>query len=107
MKLRLMLLAALAIGSSLPIAGQEAPRDSQVLVPESSAFSTMSQFNTPEISGNGFAVNTVGEQTRIHGNFGNAKVFRNITSGTDGQYTCKVGYDFVTGVGTPNGLVGK
>jgi hypothetical protein len=108
MKLRLMLLAALAIGSSLPIAAQEAPRDLQVLVPESSAFSTMSQFNTPEISGNGFDANAVAEQTRSYGNnLGNAGAFRDITLGTDGKYTCKVGYDFVTGVGTPNGLVGK
>src|SRR5277367_7148529 len=70
MKLRLMLLAALAIGCSLPAAGQGAPRHLPVLVPESAgsspqdrgvrfhtrlrvlvvpnaAASTTSQFNTP------------------------------------------------------------
>ncbi|HEV3271079.1 MAG TPA: S53 family peptidase [Candidatus Methylacidiphilales bacterium] len=64
-------------------------------------------FNLAATSGNGFAVNTAAEQARIYGSLGNAKAFRDITSGTDGKYTCKVGYDFITGVGTPNGLVGK
>jgi hypothetical protein len=106
MKLRFMLLGALAIGCSLPVAGQEAPRHLQV--PESTAFSTILQFNTPETSGNGFDANAVAEQTRSYGNnLGNAGAFRDVTLGTDGKYTCKVGYDFVTGVGTPNGLVGK
>ncbi len=64
-------------------------------------------FNLAAASGNGFAANTAAEQARIYGNLGNAKAFRDITSGTDGKYTCKAGYDFITGVGTPNGLVGK
>jgi len=63
--------------------------------------------NLAAASGNGFAANTAAEHTRIYGSLGNAKAFRDITSGTDGKYSCKVGYDFVTGVGTPNGLVGK
>jgi subtilase family serine protease len=63
--------------------------------------------NLAASSGNGFAANTATEEGRIYGNLGNAKAFRDITSGTDGKYTCKVGYDFITGVGTPNGLVGK
>jgi subtilase family serine protease len=63
--------------------------------------------NLAAASGNAFAVNTAAEQARIYGNLGNAKAFRDITSGTDGKYTCKAGYDFITGVGTPNGLVGK
>ena len=63
--------------------------------------------NLAASSGNGFAANTAAEQARIYGSLGNAKAFRDITSGTDGKYSCKVGYDFVTGVGSPNGLVGK
>jgi len=63
--------------------------------------------NLAASSGNGFAANTAAEQARIYGNFGNAKAFRDITSGADGRYSCKVGYDFVTGVGSPNGLAGK
>jgi len=63
--------------------------------------------NLAATSGNAFALNTAAEEARIYGNLGNAKAFRDITSGTDGRYSCKVGYDFVTGVGSPNGLVGK
>jgi kumamolisin len=57
--------------------------------------------------GNGFAVSTAAEEARIYGNLGNFKAYRDITSGTDGKYSCKVGYDLVTGVGVPNGLIGK
>jgi subtilase family serine protease len=63
--------------------------------------------NLAASSGNGFAANTAAEEARIYGSLGNANAFRDITSGTDGMYSCKVGYDFVTGVGSPNGLVGK
>jgi len=63
--------------------------------------------NLAAASGNGFAANTAAEQTRIYGSLGNAKAFRDITSGTDGKYSCKTGYDFVTGVGSPFSLVGK
>ncbi len=63
--------------------------------------------NTAASSGNGFAANTAAEQARIYGNLGNANAFHDITSGTDGIYSATVGYDFVTGVGSPNGLVGK
>jgi kumamolisin len=63
--------------------------------------------NLAASSGNGFAANTAAEEARIYGHLGNATAFRDIVSGTDGKYSCKVGYDFVTGVGTPNGLVGK
>jgi kumamolisin len=58
-------------------------------------------------SANGFAANTAAEEARIYGSLGNPSAFRDVTSGTDGKYPCKVGYDFVTGVGTPLGLVGK
>jgi subtilase family serine protease len=64
-------------------------------------------FNLAATSGNGFAANTAAEQVRIYGNLGNANAFRDIISGTDGKYSCKVGYDFITGVGSPIGLVGK
>jgi len=63
--------------------------------------------NLAASSGNGFAANTAAEQARIYGSLGKANAFRDITSGTDGRYSCKVGYDFITGVGSPNGLVGK
>jgi subtilase family serine protease len=63
--------------------------------------------NLAASSGNGFAANTAAEQARIYGNLGNAKAFRDITSGTDGKYSCNVGYDLITGVGSPNTLVGK
>jgi len=64
-------------------------------------------FNLAASSGNGFAANTAAEQARIYGSLGNAGAFRDITSGTDGKFSCKIGYDFITGVGSPNGLVGK
>jgi kumamolisin len=57
--------------------------------------------------GNGFALNTAQEQGRLYANLGNANAFRDVTSGTDGQFSCRVGWDFVTGVGSPKGLVGK
>ena len=63
--------------------------------------------NLAASSGNGFAANTAAEQARIYGNLGNARAFRDVTSGTDGRFSCKVGYDFITGVGSPSGLVGK
>jgi kumamolisin len=56
---------------------------------------------------NGFAASTAAEEARIYGNLGNAAAFRDVTSGTDGTYSAGIGYDFVTGVGSPNGLVGK
>jgi kumamolisin len=62
--------------------------------------------NLAASSGKGFAANTAAEEARIYGNLGNTKAFRDITSGTAGTYSCKVGYDFVTGVGSPVGLAG-
>jgi kumamolisin len=64
-------------------------------------------FNLAASSGNGFAANTAQEEARIYANVGKTTAFRDITSGTDGTFTCRVGYDFITGVGTPNGLTGK
>jgi subtilase family serine protease len=63
--------------------------------------------NQAASSGNGFALNTASEQIRLYGSLGNALVFRDITSGTDGKVKCAVGWDFVTGVGSPVGLSGK
>ena len=63
--------------------------------------------NLAATSGNGFAANSAAEEARIYGSLANAKAFNDVISGTDGKYKCAVGYDFVTGVGTPNGLVGK
>jgi len=56
---------------------------------------------------NGFAANTAAEHTRIYGNLGNASDFRDITSGKAGKFSCTVGYDFLTGVGSPRSLAGK
>ncbi len=56
---------------------------------------------------NGFATGSAAENARIYGNLGNASAFTDVTSGTDGKYTGKAGYDFPTGVGAPHGLVGK
>lgn len=58
-------------------------------------------------SRNGFAYNTAAEEARIYGNLGNPAAYTDVTTGTDGIYSAARGYDFVTGVGTPYGLVGK
>jgi len=63
--------------------------------------------NLAATAGSGFAVNTASEQTRIYSNLRNASDFRDIISGTDGKDKCAVGWDFVTGVGSPVGLSGK
>jgi len=46
------------------------------------------------------------ELDTIYSNLGTAN-FRDITSGSAGTYTAKPGWDFVTGVGSNQGLVGK
>jgi len=63
--------------------------------------------NLAASSGNGFAASTAAEEARIYGNLGNANAFRDVTLGTDGAYSSRIGYDFITGVGSPLGLVGK
>lgn len=45
------------------------------------------------------------ELTRIYAHLGTAS-FRDITSGTAGSNSAKVGYDLCTGVGTPKGITG-
>ena len=60
--------------------------------------------NLAAAAGKGFAANTAAEEARIYGNLGNSSVFMDVTSGTDGVYHATAGYDFITGVGTPNGV---
>lgn len=64
-------------------------------------------FNLAASSGNGFAANTTQEESRLYASLGNPNAFRDITSGTDSRFSCHVGWDFVTGVGSPKGLAGK
>ncbi len=47
----------------------------------------------------------VAENTFIYGGLGGANFF-DVTSGTAGSYSGKVGYDFPTGVGSPKGTAG-
>ena len=54
-----------------------------------------------------FFLNSSLELMTIYGNSTNASDFRDITSGTAGTFSCKVGYDFVTGVGSDQGTNGK
>ncbi|HEX4139720.1 MAG TPA: S53 family peptidase [Candidatus Methylacidiphilales bacterium] len=58
-------------------------------------------------STNGFAASSAAEEARIYGALGNSSDFTDVTSGTDGTYSAKSGYDYPTGVGAPHGLVGK
>ncbi len=45
------------------------------------------------------------QNTAIYAGLGGAN-FRDITSGTAGTFSCGAGWDFVTGVGAPNGIAG-
>ena len=47
------------------------------------------------------------ELSTIYSYLGNSTVFRDITSGTAGSYKAGSGWDFVTGVGSNQGLGGK
>jgi kumamolisin len=47
------------------------------------------------------------ELIAIYGNYTNTADFRDITSGTAGSFSARSGYDFVTGVGSDQGLSGK
>ena len=58
-------------------------------------------------SSNGFTTGSTAELTRIYSYLNNASAFRDITSGSDGAYKSAVGWDYVTGVGSPIGLTGK
>jgi kumamolisin len=63
--------------------------------------------NLAAASGNGFAQNTAQEQARLYGNLGKSNVFHDVTSGIDGTLQCHIGWDYVTGLGSPNGVAGK
>jgi subtilase family serine protease len=54
-----------------------------------------------------FSASSVTELTTIYGNLGSSADFRDITSGTAGSFTAVAGWDFVTGVGSNQGLIGK
>jgi kumamolisin len=54
-----------------------------------------------------FSSSSVAELTTIYANYTNSNDFRDILSGTAGSFTAGSGYDFVTGVGSNQGLNGK
>jgi subtilase family serine protease len=54
-----------------------------------------------------FATSSNAELTTIYSNLGNSLDFRDITSGTAGSFSCTIGWDFVTGVGSNQGTAGK
>jgi subtilase family serine protease len=55
----------------------------------------------------GFAASSTTELTTIYANRTNTADFRDIVSGTAGSFSAGPGYDFVTGVGSDQGLAGK
>jgi subtilase family serine protease len=54
-----------------------------------------------------FYASSVFELSTIYANYTNSTDFRDILSGTAGSYSAGPGYDFVTGVGSNQGLSGK
>jgi subtilase family serine protease len=54
-----------------------------------------------------FYSNSATELSTIYANRTNSADFRDILSGSAGSFTCSSGYDFVTGVGSNQGLNGK
>src|SRR6266404_8571980 len=67
---------------------------------------------SPSLSGvvnlsGSFFVNSTAELSTIYGNYTNTNDFRDILTGTAGSFSCKAGYDFVTGVGSDQGTSGK
>lgn len=54
-----------------------------------------------------FYSNTDNELSTVYSNLGNASDFRDITSGSAGSFSATPGWDFVTGVGSNQGLTGK
>jgi kumamolisin len=55
----------------------------------------------------GGAASSVDELAMIYANLGNSADFRDITGGTAGSFSAAAGWDFVTGVGSNQGLSGK
>lgn len=52
-----------------------------------------------------YSASTVAELTRLYTNYGLGKnYYRDIVSGSAGSFTAGPGYDFITGIGVPNGL---
>jgi subtilase family serine protease len=58
-------------------------------------------------SANHFYLGSFAELSTIYVNYKNTSDFRDITSGTAGSFSAGPGYDFVTGVGSDQGLSGK
>jgi kumamolisin len=54
-----------------------------------------------------FSSGSQAELTTIYSNLGNSTDFRDIVSGTAGSFSATPGWDFVTGVGSNQGLSGK
>jgi len=54
-----------------------------------------------------FSTSSNAENTVIYSNLGFAQYFTDITSGSCGTHSAAAGWDFCTGVGVDNGLVGK
>jgi kumamolisin len=54
-----------------------------------------------------FYAGSFNELTTIYSNYKNTSDFRDITSGTAGSFSALTGYDFVTGVGSDEGLNAK
>ncbi|MFZ0795505.1 MAG: hypothetical protein WAM65_17200, partial [Candidatus Korobacteraceae bacterium] len=54
-----------------------------------------------------FSTSSNAENTVIYGNLGNTSDLTDITSGSCGTHSAATGWDFCTGVGVDNGLVGK
>jgi kumamolisin len=55
----------------------------------------------------GGASSSTAELGTIYANYTNTNDFRDIVSGSAGSFSCKTGYDFVTGVGSDQGTNGK
>ncbi len=60
--------------------------------------------NSREYQLNNFATSSLEEEARIYNNL-MGFYYRDVTSGTSGSESCAVGYDMVTGIGSPNGLL--
>ncbi len=68
--------------------------------------------SSPSLSGivnsaGGFASGSVAELNTIYGNYTNANDYRDILSGSAGSFNAGPGWDFVTGVGSDLGYLGK
>ena len=55
----------------------------------------------------GGASSSTAELSTVYANYTNTNDFRDIVLGSAGSFSCKAGYDFVTGVGSDQGTAGK